>query len=67
MTTTVAVNLRIVPTSGLDTAPMPIIETKLLSKKTKSEDNILRKASLLDLEGIELKRLKLSKEHIDIA
>ena len=68
LTANLAVNPKNSPyKSGLDTAPMPIIETKLLSKKTKSEDNIFKESkNLLDLEGIELKRLRLSKDYIDV-
>ena len=53
--------------SGTEPAPMPILQTKHRSQGSMSEKEILTESRrLLELEGIELKALKLSQNYLEV-
>ncbi len=53
--------------SGIEPAPMPILQTKLPSKDLESERQIFAESQkLLALEGIELKELRMSTNEINV-
>ena len=68
LTVNMGINPRNSPySSGIEPAPMPILKTKLPSNDLKSEHQIFAESQrLLVLEGIELKKLRMSKNEINV-
>ena len=68
LTVNMGINPRNSPySSGIEPAPMPIFKAKLPSNDLKSEHQIFAESQrLLVLEGIELKKLRMSKNEINV-